>query len=265
MIALVDGDSISYILGWHHREHQNVEEMHLAIDTFLENIFLMTGADMYFGALAGNTKCFRYDRYRVKEYKGNRPTEVQEHMKFWKPVIMDYLTEKWKFTNAGFVRTTWGLVTIEADDTINTAALFLQKQNLEFIICSPDKDLKQIPGRHYDYKTSIFCDVTEPQSHYNFFRLMLEGDDADAIAGIPGFGPKKAQEKLKPLLEVNAERIAYEELVKSLYHRHFGTYYGDIIYKETHDTISLIWDQELDIQIQSVPVKAHPFDQVSED
>lgn len=264
MIALIDGDSIAFILGWHHREHYTIEVMYDAIDRFLDDIFTMTGADMYFGALASPIKCFRYDRYKVKPYKGNRPTELQEHMEFWKPVIMNYLHDKWQFAAARYSNTQWGSVSIEADDVINTSALFLQKQNLDFTICSPDKDLKQIPGRHYNYKTQEFCIVEPYQSHYNFFTLMLEGDEADNIAGIPGFGPKKTQEKLKPLLEIKADRTTYEELVKSLYHRHFGAYYGDLVYKETYDTISLIWDQELDVQIQSVPKKPHPFDRMTD-
>lgn len=262
MIALIDGDSISYILGWHHREHQNKEEVYNAIDQFLDDIFIQTGATMYFGALAGNTPCFRYDRYKVRKYKGNRPIEVQEHMKFWKPVITDYLAGKWKFVSAGFAHTPGGVCTLEADDVINTAVLSAKLQGLGFTICSPDKDLKQLSGFHFDYRKGEICFVDTYQSYYNYFKLMLEGDDADNIAGIPGFGPKKAEDKLKPLLEAKADRTSYEELVRSLYHRHFGPHYGDIIYAETADTISLVWDQELPIEIHSVPERAHPFDGV---
>lgn len=260
MIALIDGDSIAYVLGWHHREHQNKEEMYKAVDDFLDNIFIMTGADMYFGALGGYINCFRYDIYKMKGYKATRG-ELQEHMVFWKPVILEYLIDKWKFQSAGYAKTPFGVSTIEADDVVNTAAMFLIGQNEEFIICSPDKDMKQIPGKHFDYKTGVFVQVDENQANYNFFKLMIEGDDTDNIAGIPGQGPKKAEEKLKPLLESGfATRGDYERLVKELYQRHFGSYYGDIIYKETYDTIALVSDPDLAIIVQAVPMKAHPFD-----
>ena len=265
MISLVDGDSISFILGWVHKEHQNVEEMHQSIDAFLDNIFTLTGADMYYGALAGDTKCFRYDTYKVKPYKGNRP-EIQEHMEFWRPVVTDYLKDKWKFDahKTPVYPQLGSFLSLEADDLIATAAMSLKEQSLEFVICGVDKDLKQIPGLHFNYRSNEFCTVDEHQARYNHFILMLEGDDSDGIAGIPGFGPKKAQEKLKPLLESQVDQATYEELVKNLYCRHFAKYYGDLIYQETEKTISLVWDTQREVKIHSVPSKEHPFEMMNQ-
>ena len=250
MIAIIDGDSIPFMLGWVHKEHQNIDEMEKSVDTFLENLFLLTGADMYYGALAGNEQSFRHDVYKAKSYKANR-ADLQDHMIFWRPIVAGYLHGKWKFDcQSG----------LEADDLVNTAALSVKSQRHEFTVCGVDKDLKQIPGMHFDYRKNEFCTVDEHQATYNFFRMMLEGDTVDNIMGIPGMGEKKAQEKLKPLLESQAERITYEELVKSLYLKHFGPYYGEIIYKETEQTISLVWDHERKIEIHNVPKKEHPFE-----
>lgn len=266
MIALIDGDSIAFMLGWHHKEHQDVSTMHQAIDGFLHDLFVFTGADMYYGALGTSAMCFRYNVYKVKPYKGTRG-EIQEHMQFWRPVINEYLIDHWKFdlafhsdfpmNNLPFV----GADVLEADDLINTAVHSLIKTDIfEWIICSPDKDMRQRAGQHYDYRTGETFTVDKYQACYNFFKLMLEGDDSDNIAGIPGFGPKKTEEKLKPLLAQQADRTAYEGLVRGLYHKHFGTYYGDIIYTETEKTISLVWDQQRKIEIHAVPQKPHPFE-----
>jgi 5'-3' exonuclease len=41
---------------------------------------------------------------------------------------------------------------IEADDCIGIIQTKRKELGLEFIICSPDKDvIRQIPGKHYNY------------------------------------------------------------------------------------------------------------------
>ena len=258
MTALIDGDSMIFMLGYVHREHQNIEEMYKSVDTFLENIFIQTGADTYYGAIAGPCKCFRYDIYKVKEYKGIRP-ELSEYMEFWRPVISDYLKDKWKFD--------WPKNALqgEADDLIFGAAHDCKDNGLEFVVCSPDKDLRTIAGMHFDYRKNEFVTVDVDQARYNFFTLILAGDDTDNIAGIPGYGPKKTKDKLWPLLEQKAETSSYEALVRSLYHKHFGEYYGNIVYHETKKTVSLMWDQQRKLQFYAVPREPHPFDILSGD
>lgn len=254
MIALIDGDSIAFMLGWHHKDHRHIPDMHQAIDLFLENLFIQTGADMYFGAVGNDIPSFRYDTYKVKPYKGTRK-DLDEHMVFWRPVVLEYLQQKWRFSTVdGY----------EADDIIATAAEELQAEKHEFIICSPDKDLKQIAGLHFDYRTGSFCTVSEHQAVYNAFKLMLEGDEADNVIGIPGFGPKKATEKLKPLLESGAGWGDYAKVVKEAYHRHFCEYYGDLIYEQTMDTLSLAIIMDMSVNIEVVPKKLHPFDSMNE-
>lgn len=256
MIALIDGDSMIFMLGWVHKEHQNVNEMYQSVDTFLENLFIMTGADQYYGAIAGPHKCFRHNLYKVKSYKGNRP-EQTDYMNFWRPIVSRYLIEKWRFD----LCTKPPLEAYEADDLIFTAWQNIAfNVDLECIICSPDKDLRTIVGKHYDYRKNEFCQIDSHQATYNLFKLMIEGDDTDNIAGIPGQGPKKVKEKLDPLLEAKAPVSSYEELVKSLYHKHFGEYYGSLIYEETLRTICLVFDKEREIKIHSVPQKIHPLD-----
>lgn len=251
MISLIDGDSMIFMLGYVNREHQNKHEMHESINVFLENLFITTGANQYYGAIAGPKKCFRYSLYKVKPYKGKRP-EPPEYMNFWRPICTEYLQKQYGFDMPEH--------TYEADDLIATASTQLKADGHETIICSPDKDLKTIPGLHYDYQKNQFHTVDESQAAYNFYKLMIEGDETDNIAGIPGYGIKKVKEKLDPLLESRAPLSSYVETVKSLYHRHFGEYYGDLIFAETARTIELVIDETREIKVHSVPQKAHPFE-----
>jgi hypothetical protein len=250
MIALIDGDSIAYILGWIHKENQDVAGMHTSIDVFLDDVFTMTGADMYFGALASDTvKCWRYELYRAKPYKGGRLDDL--HMLFWKPIVKDYLREKWKFQDSKLV---------EADDLIAMAAQMCLKEGHEFIVCSPDKDLRQLVGRHYDYRTQQFCDVDEHDALLNLYTLMIEGDKTDNIMGIPGKGEKQTKEKLHPLHATKAPASQYYSTVFEMYKRHFGEFYGKMIFEETLGTVRVNPAGAMeDIQIHAVPEKDHPF------
>lgn len=251
MIALIDGDSIAYILGWTHKESQDVLGMHAAIDSFVGDIFTMTGATHYFGALASDDiRYFRYEVYKAKPYKGGRVDDP--HMVFWKPVVKAYLKEKWKFIDSGV---------LEADDLIGLAAKNCRTEGVDFVICSPDKDLRQIQGMHYDYRTQNFVSVSYNDCLLNLFTLMIEGDKTDNIMGIPGKGEKATKEKLYPLHARNAPYTEYHSVVWDMYIRHFGLYYGYIIFNETFKTVSLCYDIEpdRDIVIHSVPEKEHPF------
>ena len=76
--------------------------------------------------------------------------------------------------------------TLEADDAMGIYAT-LYPDN---IICSPDKDMRQIPGKLYD-----LADVTEitPEEGANWhFIQTMAGDQTDGYAGIPGVGIKRA-------------------------------------------------------------------------
>jgi 5'-3' exonuclease len=75
---------------------------------------------------------------------------------------------------------------LEADDAMGIYAT-LYPDN---IICSPDKDMRQIPGKLYD-----LADVTEitPEEGANWhFIQTMAGDQTDGYAGIPGVGVKRA-------------------------------------------------------------------------
>lgn len=60
------------------------------------------------------------------------------------------------------------------------------------VICSVDKDLLQIPGKHYNFVKKEFCEISEIEGLRNFYKQMLIGDPADNIFGVKGIGKVKA-------------------------------------------------------------------------
>ena len=76
--------------------------------------------------------------------------------------------------------------TLEADDAIGIYAT----QNPGNIICSPDKDMRQIPGKLYNLDT--LTDISEEEGFHWFLIQTLAGDQTDGYSGVPGIGVKRA-------------------------------------------------------------------------
>lgn len=170
MKALIDGDIVAYRCAAAHES----DDLGLAIwqtDELVRRILAGVDASTYSIWLSG-TDNFRYRIYSA--YKANRigkPRPVH-----WEP-IKQHLVLNWG------AKVSYGC---EADDMLGC------EQDLHTIICSIDKDLKQIAGLHYNFvKQEIFI-VTQERANYAFWTQMLVGDTSDNIVGIPGIGVAKA-------------------------------------------------------------------------
>jgi len=249
-VSLIDGDSIFYILAWQFRErsagdefldaHGHVPldgevatEMYGAVDQFIIGILQATNADMYLGAIGDKVKCFRHQVAKFKPYKGKRG-EPEPWYLLWKPVIEHRLREEWGFVS---------VPGLEADDIIAlahekwTSAHKLAELDWIITVCSPDKDMRQLAGKHFDYKKLDYAEVTLTEAEYNLAFQMIAGDTTDGVAGIPGAGEKKAKEKLKEAME---KGIFPDQMVRSMYNKHFGDYYGGIIYQENLAVLTMM-------------------------
>lgn len=76
--------------------------------------------------------------------------------------------------------------TLEADDALGIYAT----ANPGNIICSPDKDMRQIPGRLFDMKETMT--VNEDDADQWHLIQTLAGDQTDGYSGVPGIGVKRA-------------------------------------------------------------------------
>jgi hypothetical protein len=63
-------------------------------------------------------------------------------------------------------------------------------------ICSIDKDLLQVPGRHYNWVKGEFYEQTYLSGLRCFYEQCLKGDRTDDIPGIAGIGEVKAKRAL---------------------------------------------------------------------
>lgn len=148
------------------------------MDVLLQQIFDATEADEHEIWLTGSEN-FRKEIY--PEYKANRKDMVR-------PVYLEdcraYLIEVWN------ARVSHGR---EADDMLGLG------QTEDTIIASIDKDLRMIPGRHYNFVKLILDEVTEGDAVRHFYKQLLIGDKADNIIGVAGIGPVKAGKLIDPL------------------------------------------------------------------
>ena len=76
--------------------------------------------------------------------------------------------------------------TLEADDALGIYAT----QHPGCTICSPDKDMRQIPGQLYDMNE--VTTITEEEGDHWHLIQSLAGDQTDGYSGCPGLGVKRA-------------------------------------------------------------------------
>lgn len=103
--------------------------------------------------------------------------------------------------------------TLEADDALGIYAT----ANEGNVICSPDKDMRQIPGQLFDMKELI--SVTPAEGAKWHLIQSLAGDQTDGYSGVPGIGVKRAvtlfEEKgynWKTVVEAFADKDLSEEV-----------------------------------------------------
>ena len=77
--------------------------------------------------------------------------------------------------------------TLEADDALGIYATKEQGH----IICSPDKDMRQIPGELYDMSEGVITITKEEGDRWHLIQAMA-GDQTDGYGGVPGIGIKRA-------------------------------------------------------------------------
>lgn len=236
MVTLIDGDSIIHIIAYNHREADpdpgTIYQVQISVDSFLQMILNMSKADSFLGAIGNpKRKCFRNKWYRYQTYKGTRPPDP-EHMIKWRDYITHYMSNKYGFVSSDH---------LEADDIISGVAEILRIEGKEYVIASPDKDMKQIRGIHMNYKKEIpeFCEISEETAIYNLWLQILSGDSNDNVAGIPKIGPVKAAALLKSVQFV----CEYGMVTRQAYYNYFGPTYGPVVFEETKNAIELMSTQ----------------------
>ena len=178
-ISLVDGDIVAFRVAAA-SEDSDLEIACLRADKLMQDIVYLTEADSYKCILTGRNN-FRKTLY--PEYKANRKDKPKPK---WLQDIRTFLQENW---------------TAEVSDGCEADDLLGVYQTPDSCICSIDKDLLQIPGRHYNWVKAEFYDQTLVGGLRHFYFQLLQGDRGDNIPGIQGIGPKKAERFLEGITD----------------------------------------------------------------
>ena len=154
-------------------EERTWEECKKDVDELIAEILQNAGCSKYIAWLSASSKGnFRHNIAKSKGYKSSR--KDKEIPKYFND-IKKYLIEEYGFRK---------LTTIETDD----ALVILQKhfnasEDHVSILCTKDKDLKQVEGWNYNWQTNEMTNITSEQAWRLLCKQVLTGDSGDDIVG----------------------------------------------------------------------------------
>lgn len=185
--ALIDGDIVCYRCAASCEKQgvvvEPVEVALLRVEDLINRILLETGASFYNVYLTGsNNYRFTYN----PEYKANRKDTPKPK---WLEQCREYLVLNHK------AQVSDGC---EADDLM---AIEQTQCPTETIICTIDKDLLQVTGRHYNFVKSEFKTISPKEGLFNFYWQFIMGDKSDNILGFDGIMRNTVPKKLEYLYE----------------------------------------------------------------
>lgn len=203
MIALIDMDLVAFRCAAS-AENDNAEIAIYRMNELLDIILNATGSTEYRAFLTGK-KNFRKTIY--PEYKANRTQPKPKFLSDCREYACEHLGAE--ITDHA----------LEADDYLGIY------QTDETIICSLDKDLLQIAGKHFQWaisgkgwaKPDTFIEQTELEGLRLFYEQCLKGDSSDNVKGISKVGDAKAKKYLKDcktekeMLDVALELYDHED------------------------------------------------------
>ena len=181
---------------WTRKEVEPVENAIFLAKTVLDKIgtrFPDYSLSLFLSPSVGN---FRERIAVTHKYKGNRDMAHRPtHMK----ALQEYLVKEWGAVYA---------VGQEADDELGIGAT----DDPDSIICSYDKDLRQVPGKHYDWVREVEFNVSKKEGSRAFYSQVLSGDTTDNIHGLRGVGPVTAS---KMLADCSSSRDCWEVVLNA--------------------------------------------------
>lgn len=201
--ALIDADIVLHRVGFT-TENDEFWVAKARCDDMLDKILVDTGAEFFQLWLSDSpANNFRYSIYPA--YKANRTIPKPKHHEHLKA----YIIQEW---GARFAEG------MEADDYLG---ILQDSENSTTVICSIDKDLKQIPGIHYNFVKEEWDTVNEDRAIKEFYKQLLIGDVSDNIPGARGVGRVKAGRAVDPIISNNnldsrCARVVHDIYYKSL-------------------------------------------------
>lgn len=195
--------------------HQLIE----SADFMMNKILRESGATGYVAYIKGkNTTKARIEANAA--YKQNRPKESPS----WWNFVKEYLKLSWGVVEAN------GL---EVDDAVNITRKFIK----DSFITAIDKDLLNLPGKHYNWREGTWTDEITPEiADYRFWKDMITGQSGDNIKGIPGKGEKFAEKILNDHDSYVTNVVAaYRDAFQDKWMDEFCKNYSSLRILDSHD------------------------------
>lgn len=223
MTPLIDADILAYEIGFAAQKKIGeeivpipVEDVNTMVDDKIKEICAAVYATEPPKLFLTGKNNFRYEIAKQQEYKGGRKKVKPFHWRY----IREYMIAQ------------WGAVVydgIEADDALAIEQTkHLAERNT--IICSRDKDLRQIPGYTYSWECGKqgsfgpewvdelgWIKLKGPKKIVGtglkfFYSQVLTGDSTDTYGGLPGCGPIRA---FAILNECNSDEEMYNVVLEA--------------------------------------------------
>ncbi len=204
-VALIDGDILAYqaasvaevATDWgeglwtlHAFEEQAIAAFQTQLNSILEKV--------------GTESCVIVFSDSENWRKDVLPTYKSNRLGVRKPMLLKFIRQ---WANDRFICQT--VKTLEGDDLLGITAT--QEPKGDYVICTIDKDLKTIPGKHYNFGKEEFFEVDEDLADYWHMIQTLTGDTTDGYSGCPGVGIKTAEK----ILQAASEHNRWEAVVKA--------------------------------------------------
>lgn len=173
--------STQYLIDWDNAGPAEVAQIYEALDAadaLIGNIKTSTCSTEC--VLVFSPEGGRYFRHSLfPEYKANRKCNPS-------PLLKDRLRAELQSKYPSVC-----IEELEADDVLAAA------KTAGYKVATVDKDLKQVPGKHYSWYHRCWVHSTEAEAMRWFYTQVLAGDQSDGYKGCPGVGIKKAEAALK--------------------------------------------------------------------
>jgi len=194
--ALIDLDQVVYsvaciVEGQDEPERNIIHSAKLMARARCKEILRLCPSVKHFKLFISDDENFRKYIKAEKKYKGNRPPKPEAC-----EMIRGYFRRKGAMTQEFW----------EADD--HTASLHwtsFEDKSFDTVQVDQDKDADQVPGwriipslkrKGKVVREAQLLLITPMEARRSFYKQLLTGDRSDNIAGIPGYGPVKADKAL---------------------------------------------------------------------
>lgn len=184
---------------WSRKEVEPEELAIQATQATLQSILNKLGTDSYEIYLS-DTFSFREKLATTARYKGNRDGQQR-------PVHYGVVRQALLREGACICPDQ-----LEADDMLGIRGTGLGS---ECVIVSIDKDLLQIPGRHFNWVTDSYTEIDGREGCLRLGCQILSGDATDNVPGLPGIGEVKARKYLEGSTSTRDMVSRIQELYKA--------------------------------------------------